>query len=231
MKISLPPGLSHFWGCMKGQGATHLVGGAVRDWLLGREVADFDFATALLPEQVRDLNFGSVVRWSPHALSLSLQLSPELTVDVTTFRRDLPPFKNRHPAQVVPVASFKEDAPRRDYTICALALTYEGEVLDFCGGLKDLLSRTLRLIGDPYTRLQEDSLRALRGLRFALDLDFEFESCTSEALSRLTVDALPLRGHYLVEAQALWSRFSQAKARWGWSWIEAFEEKIKKHHL
>ena len=163
--------------------STYLVGGCVRDLLMGREPGDWDVATSARPEQVMAL-------FSPNALPTGLKHGT-VTVsvggdpfEVTTFRRDGKYLDARHPDHVEFTADLREDLSRRDFTVNAMAMDLRGDLTDPFGGQEDLCSRQLRCVGEPDCRLSEDALRIMRGLRFAATLELTIEAQTSRALHR-----------------------------------------------
>jgi tRNA nucleotidyltransferase/poly(A) polymerase len=147
-----------------------LVGGCVRDILLGREPADFDVTTDARPERVLEL--------FPYGLTVGAQFGVVLIardgnkVEVATFRHDVGYSDGRHPDQVVYAETAQEDVARRDFTINGLLMRHDsGEVLDFVGGREDLKAGLIRAIGEPERRFEEDKLRMLRAVRFAARFD------------------------------------------------------------
>lgn len=149
-------------------GTTRLVGGAVRDALLGLAVKDIDLATRLTPQQVVARLQAARLKAVPTGIAHGTvtAVAPGLTVEVTTLRRDVA-TDGRH-AEVAFTDDWREDASRRDFTINALYATLPGgEISDFFGGLDDLQARRVRFIGDPLQRIAEDHLRILRFFRFS----------------------------------------------------------------
>jgi len=160
---------------------TWLVGGAVRDWLLGNTASgEWDLATAATPPQVRSL----FRRTIPHGIefgTVGVIGSDEIMHEVTTFRRDVK-HDGRH-AVVEFGVSLDDDLARRDFTINAIAFSpATGELRDPFGGREDLQRGIVRAVGDPGARMTEDRLRALRAFRFAGRFDFEFEPQTWSAI-------------------------------------------------
>jgi poly(A) polymerase len=160
-----------------------LVGGCVRDLLLGREPADFDVTTDATPERVMSL--------FPEGIGVGAQFGVVLVpreganVEVATFRSDVGYSDGRHPDRVVYSTTAKEDVQRRDFTINGLLMRDDtGEVLDFVGGQADLKAGLLRAIGEPSRRFAEDKLRMLRAVRFAARFHFVIEPVTSAAIRR-----------------------------------------------
>ena len=148
-------------------GETRIVGGAVRDTLLGIDVADIDLATRLMPDEVLDRLRVAGIRAVPTGIAHGTitAILPSGPVEVTTLRRDVA-TDGRH-AVVAFSDDWREDAARRDFTINALyADASTGEVFDYFGGLDDLAVRRVRFIGDPLQRIAEDHLRILRFFRF-----------------------------------------------------------------
>jgi putative nucleotidyltransferase with HDIG domain len=161
-----------------------LVGGCVRDLLLGVSPKDFDVATSATPPEV--------LRLFPRADQVGAHFGVVLVreggeqVEVATYRRDLKYLDGRRPEGVEFETDPRQDAIRRDFTVNALLLDpVTGEVIDFVGGRADLEARVIRAIGDPELRFREDHLRLLRAVRFAARLGFAIEPETFTAIQRL----------------------------------------------
>ncbi|HEY2012400.1 MAG TPA: CCA tRNA nucleotidyltransferase [Bryobacteraceae bacterium] len=164
--------------------AAFLVGGCVRDLLLGRHPIDFDVATSARPDELLRL-FPGADQVGAH-FGVVLVRQEEAQVEVATFRSDLEYQDGRHPEGVHFETDPRQDVLRRDFTINALLLDpSSGEVLDYAGGRADLEARLVRAIGDPERRFREDHLRLLRAVRFAARLQFEIEADTFAAMQRL----------------------------------------------
>src|SRR5437899_12030590 len=160
-----------------------LVGGCVRDLLLGREPADYDVTTAATPDQVAALFPESVAVGAQFGVILIPR--DGVKVEVATFRSDTGYSDGRHPDSVVYSKAPKEDVQRRDFTINGLLMRHDtGEVLDFVGGQEDLKAGMIRAIGDPERRFAEDKLRMMRAGRFAGRFGFEIEETTFHAIQR-----------------------------------------------
>jgi poly(A) polymerase len=160
-----------------------LVGGCVRDLLLGPEPADYDVTTDATPEQVMAL--------FPESIAVGAQFGVILIprdgtkVEVATFRSDVGYSDGRHPDRVVYSKTAQEDVQRRDFTINGLLMRHDsGEVLDYVGGQADLKTKVIRAIGEPDRRFTEDKLRMMRAVRFAARFGFEIESETFRAIRR-----------------------------------------------
>jgi poly(A) polymerase len=159
----------------------YLVGGCVRDLLLGCHPKDFDVATDAPPGRIMQLfpNSGQV---GAH-FGVVLVRDGGAQVEVATFRSDRDYTDGRHPASVQFESDPREDVLRRDFTINGLMMDPEsGEVLDYVGGQADLERRAIRAIGDPEIRFREDHLRLLRAVRFAARLGFAIEPATMAAI-------------------------------------------------
>lgn len=147
----------------------YLVGGYVRDYLLGVTSFDVDIATDALPKDIHRIfnsiknNYGSV----------NIKVD-KLNVDITTFRKDLN-YVNRRPSKVVYINNLKDDLERRDFTINAICMNKNGKIIDLLNGCKDLDRRTIKMIGSIDVKLKEDPLRIMRAIRFACILDFKIE--------------------------------------------------------
>jgi len=158
-----------------------LVGGCVRDLLLGRGPADYDVTTDATPDQVTAL--------FPESMAVGAQFGviliprDEMKVEVATFRSDVGYSDGRHPDRVVYSKTAEEDVQRRDFTINGLLMRHDtGEVLDFVGGQADLNEGIIRAIGEPSRRFAEDKLRMMRAVRFAARFAFAIEPETKKAI-------------------------------------------------
>ena len=167
---------------------TFWAGGCVRDELLGRTPADYDVATAALPDEVRSLFGRGRTLAVGAAFGVITVLGPRGAgqVEVATFRADAASTDGRHPAGVT-FCSAREDAQRRDFTINGLFLDpLSGEVHDFVDGRRDLADGIVRAIGVPAMRFGEDHLRMLRAVRFTAFFGFVLEHETRAAIERMT---------------------------------------------
>jgi tRNA nucleotidyltransferase (CCA-adding enzyme) len=169
--------------------AAYLVGGGVRDSLLGRAVTDWDVATDALPETTLGLFPGSAYKNRFGTVTIGGQPP---TAEVTTFRRDHRYANHRRPDSVTFTDSLEEDLARRDFTVNAIAWGRAGDGdaqardpdwADPTGGMADLDAGSLRAVGDPAVRFDEDALRLFRAARLAAQLCFEIEPATRAAMS------------------------------------------------
>lgn len=164
--------------------AAFLVGGCVRDLLLGRAPKDFDVSTDATPDQVLQL-FPKANQVGAH-FGVVLVRDGGAQVEVATFRSDHAYEDGRHPGHVTFEKDAREDVLRRDFTINALMMAPDsGKVIDYVNGRADLERGIIRAIGDPERRFGEDHLRMLRAVRFAARFGFEIESATMNAIRRL----------------------------------------------
>jgi putative nucleotidyltransferase with HDIG domain len=168
----------------KGHSA-YLVGGCVRDLLLGNEPTDYDVATSATPDQVQQY-FSQTYPVGAQFGVILVEIGNQDFVEVATFRSDVSYSDGRHPDAVRYTLSAQEDVKRRDFTINGLLLDPENnQVLDFVGGQMDLKNRLVRAIGQPDVRFQEDKLRMLRAVRFAARFDYQIERETFVAIRDL----------------------------------------------
>ena len=147
----------------------YLVGGFVRDYLLGINSFDVDIATDALPKDIHNIfnsnksNYGSV----------NIKID-KYNVDITTFRKDLN-YVKRKPSTVIYIDNLEEDLKRRDFTINAICMDKNEKIIDPLDGCSDVRKRIIKIIGDIDLKLQEDPLRIMRAIRFACVLDFNIE--------------------------------------------------------
>lgn len=185
MNLALPPSTRRILGILKQNGhEAFLVGGGVRDFLLGRKPKDWDIATDALPDRIEALFPKTLPLGKAFGIIVVVPDEGD-PVEVATYRADSPYADGRRPESVT-FTNAREDALRRDFTINALFMDPDsGEILDFTGGRADLDARILRAIGDPAVRFAEDHLRMLRAVRFAATLGFTIEPATFAAIQRL----------------------------------------------
>lgn len=158
----------------------YLVGGCVRDFLLGKQPKDYDIATSARPEQVLKLFDHTAQTGIAHGTVLVIE--DGMPIEVTTFRKDGEYEDHRHPKEVEFVDDLLEDLKRRDFTINAMAWNPKTGLVDPFNGKKDLDDKIIRAVGDPEKRFEEDALRMIRAWRFAARLGFEIEKDTKKAI-------------------------------------------------
>ena len=162
----------------------YLVGGCVRDLVMGHEPADYDVATDATPEQVLGLYPGSLTVGAHFGVVVVLQAGGP--IEVATFRSDGRYADGRHPSEVRYAKTPQEDVRRRDFTINGLLYDpIEDRVLDYVNGQADIRGRCIRTIGDPFERFEEDYLRMLRAVRFAARFGFTLDPAAVEAIRQL----------------------------------------------
>lgn len=163
----------------------YVVGGCVRDALLGRTPKDWDICTSATPEEMQRIFSGyHVVETGLKHGTLTVVLH-HVPYEVTTFRVEEGYADHRHPDQVRFVHDVREDLARRDFTVNAMAWSPEEGLVDAFGGREDLRAGIIRCVGDPYTRFGEDALRILRALRFASTYAFQIDGDTAAAIHAL----------------------------------------------
>ncbi len=163
----------------RGYGA-YLVGGCVRDMILGVQPNDWDICTSALPDEVRALFEKTVCTGIKHGtVTVMMGKHP---VEVTTFRAESEYIDHRHPKSVSFVLDLNTDLSRRDFTMNAMAISAEGIISDPFGGMEDIKNRLIRCVGVPEERFEEDALRMFRALRFSARLGFEIEEKTLAAI-------------------------------------------------
>lgn len=174
---------------LKGAGfEAYIVGGCVRDLILNKEPNDWDITTNAKPEKIQEIfpdsfyenNFGTVgVKTESEDEKLKV-------IEVTTYRTEGEYKDSRRPEGVQFVESLEEDLKRRDFTINAIAMDIDGKIIDPFGGQEDLSKKTLRAVGDPSARFNEDALRMMRAIRIATQLNFDIDASTFQACCDLS---------------------------------------------
>ncbi len=163
----------------------YVVGGAVRDFLLGLENHDYDFCTDALPEQVIKIFKKTIPTGIEHGTVTVLFKGNSF--EVTTYRTESDYTDSRHPDSVRYVRNLAEDLSRRDFTVNAFAANCnDGKITDLFEGEKDLKNKIIRAIGNPEERFSEDALRMMRMCRFAAKLNFTVEENTNIAAKKLS---------------------------------------------
>ena len=163
-----------------------VVGGPVRDFMLGKEPSDYDITTSALPEEVKAVfaEHKTVDTGIRHGtVTVIVDSEP---YEITTYRTDGEYKDSRHPESVSFTSDITEDLARRDFTVNAMAYSPRYGITDPFGGREDLTLRTIRAVGEPSVRFGEDALRILRAVRFSSVLGFEIEPATADALRSLS---------------------------------------------
>ncbi|MCH4154156.1 MAG: CCA tRNA nucleotidyltransferase [Saccharofermentans sp.] len=167
--------------------SAYVVGGAVRDMVLGVVPHDYDVATSATPDAVVDLLEKNGIAYTDMAAKHGtvMALTGSGPVEITTFRIDGGYSDGRRPDEVGFTRDINEDVMRRDFTINSLYLDRDGHICDITGGIRDCRVRLIRTVGDPHERFAEDALRIMRALRFAAVLGFDIEDSTFAAMEDL----------------------------------------------
>lgn len=181
-KMALPIDVLFIINRLKSRGySAHVVGGAVRDSLIGRELGDFDITTDALPEESKAAfsEYKTIDTGIKHGtVSVVIHKVP---YEITTYRIDGDYKDSRHPDSVTFTRSLDEDLKRRDFTVNAMCYNLDDGLVDPFSGAKDAEAKIIRAVGDPCVRFDEDALRILRALRFSSVLDFDIEEATADA--------------------------------------------------
>lgn len=160
----------------------YLVGGCVRDSLLGIEPLDYDVTTSALPSQIIDIFSNCKIIPTGIKHGTVTVIYKNIPFEVTTFRTDGLYLDNRHPDSVNFTNELKDDVSRRDFTINSIC--FDDEVVDYYNGIEDLNNKIIKSVGDPLVRFEEDALRIIRALRFSVKLGFDIDSNTSNAIHK-----------------------------------------------
>ncbi|MBQ2581581.1 MAG: CCA tRNA nucleotidyltransferase [Ruminococcus sp.] len=183
MKISIPDYAQKALSLLHAQGfKAYIVGGCVRDAVLGKTPNDYDICTDCTPDVMKKVfsGFTTIETGIKHGtLTVLIDRQP---LEITTFRSDGTYTDHRKPDSVKFEKELSEDLKRRDFTVNALCCNDDEGVVDMFGGLDDIKNKVIKCVGKPQERFDEDALRILRALRFSSVLDFEIEPATSQAI-------------------------------------------------
>lgn len=159
-----------------------LIGGSVRDFVMGLPIGDIDITTNATPEEVKQVfaDFRVVETGIKHG-TVTVLIDNE-PLEITTYRSESTYSDNRHPDSVTFSKSLADDVVRRDFTMNGIAYDFDNGFCDLVGGLTDIKNHTIRCIGNAETRFNEDALRILRAMRFSSVLGFEIEEETKKAI-------------------------------------------------
>ena len=185
MEIHIPTGARKIIARLEQHGyEAYIVGGCVRDSLMGKRPSDWDICTSARAEEMMALfEDKRVIPTGIQHGTLTI-LAEDGAYEVTTFRIDGEYLDHRHPKSVAFTRELAEDLSRRDFTINAMAWHPERGLIDLFGGVEDLHDRLVRAVGDPVQRFNEDGLRMLRMVRFATVLDFDYDPATYDAVRK-----------------------------------------------
>lgn len=157
----------------------YIVGGYVRDKLIGRNSNDIDICTSATPKEIMEI-FPNTS--SPNYGSINI-IYKNTNFDITTFRKDIKYQDNRTPVKIKYIKNIKKDLLRRDFTINTICMDKNGNIIDYLNAKPDLEQKIIKTVGNPRYRLKEDSLRILRAIRFATILDFDIDTKTKHYLT------------------------------------------------
>lgn len=184
IRIDVPEKARHIVAVIQAAGfEAYVVGGCVRDSVLGREPQDWDITTSAKPEQVKALFPRTIDTGLQHGTVTVMQ--DKEGFEVTTYRIDGEYEDSRHPKEVVFTPNLEEDLKRRDFTINAMAYNDEKGLIDIFGGMKDIEAGVIRCVGKPEERFREDALRILRAIRFSAQLGYEIDEATKDGIKEL----------------------------------------------
>jgi len=186
----LPSEVLKVWKKLIDKGySAYLVGGCVRDLLLKRKPKDWDITTNAKPEEILEI-FGKDAFYENRFGTVGVKTKSEdeslKVIEITTFRQEKKYLDFRRPSEVTFTSNLETDLHRRDFTINALALSFEGKIIDIFNGISDLNNRIIRAIGNPEERFYEDALRLIRAIRLACELNFQIEEKTFKAISKFS---------------------------------------------
>jgi tRNA nucleotidyltransferase (CCA-adding enzyme) len=183
MRIEIPSGAKFIIDQLYKNGyEAFVVGGCVRDSLMGKEPKDWDITTSASPYDVKEIFSRTVDTGIKHGTVTVLV--DKVGYEVTTYRIDGEYKDSRHPEEVIFTQDLKEDLRRRDFTINAMAYNDTVGVVDEYNGMNDLKNRIIRCVGVPSERFEEDALRILRAIRFSAQLGFSIDSDTKDAMRK-----------------------------------------------
>lgn len=159
----------------------YIVGGFVRDYILNIDSVDVDICTNATPKELLEIFENAIPNEEYGSVKLNFK---KINFEITTFRREIKYVDNRKPIEIDYIDSLSEDLKRRDITINTLCMNSDGEILDLLGAIKDLKNKIIKVVGNPYEKLEQDALRILRCIRFATKLNFRIDLKTKQAIKR-----------------------------------------------
>lgn len=184
-KIILPKNVEFILNFLNDEGfEAFVVGGFVRDYIIGMQITDIDISTSAKPVEVCSIfsDFTVIETGIKHGtVTVLIEKTP---YEITTFRVDGDYLDSRKPETVEFISDIKSDLLRRDFTINSLAYSCKSGILDYYGGILDIKNKIIRCVGEPETRFKEDALRILRAIRFSSTLDFNIEPNTQNAMKQ-----------------------------------------------
>lgn len=189
----------------------YIVGGFVRDYILGINSTDVDIATNATPKEIMDLFPNSVLPKEEYG-SITIYIKND-RFEITTFRREIKYINNRKPIEIEYIDDLIEDLERRDFRMNTLCMDKTGKILDYFDGKKDIENKTINTVGNSDYKFSQDSLRILRAIRFATNLNFEL---SNEVKSAIIKNKSLLRSlSYNRKKQELDKIFSSSNSKYG----------------
>ena len=181
MKIAIPNDVQYIISTLEQHNyEAYVVGGCVRDSLLGKHPDDWDITTSANPQQVKELFTHTIDTGLQHG-TVTVRIN-HTNYEVTTFRVEEDYIDSRHPSKVYFTKQIADDLNRRDFTINAMAYNPKSGLVDLYNGQQDLQNHIIRCVGNPHERFTEDALRILRALRFSAQLNFDIDTNTLQAI-------------------------------------------------
>lgn len=186
----------------------YLVGGCVRDYLLGINPGDYDITTSAKPDQIMDIfSFTKVITTGLKHGTVTV-IYKKIPFEITTFRAEEKYLDNRHPEKVDFVDNLQSDLERRDFTVNALA--YDGKLYDYFNGVNDLNNKIIKCVGNPKVRFEEDALRILRAVRFSFKLGFMIDKKTNieihnnkELLKNISIERIMIELEQIIQYDSI----------------------------
>lgn len=186
MTIDLPASVKKVLALLNNSGYyAYAVGGCVRDAIIGTAPEDWDITTNALPNQIKEVFLKYIVIETGIKHGTVTVLIDNNSFEITTYRIDGEYTDNRHPSKVVFTDNLKEDIKRRDFTINGICCDIKGNIIDYFDGKGDIADKTIKAIGVPKDRFNEDALRIMRAIRFSSVLGFKIENNTKQCVHSL----------------------------------------------
>ncbi|MDH5646233.1 MAG: hypothetical protein OEZ01_09510, partial [Candidatus Heimdallarchaeota archaeon] len=162
----------------------YLVGGVIRDHMLGTSTKDYDISSSATPNQIKKVfKNNKFLDYGEKHGTISILYKQEV-IEITTFREETSYSDGRRPDKINFIKDLRSDLSRRDFTINAMAATKDGNIIDYFGGKNDFKAKIIRTVGEAVERFSEDSLRMFRAIRFAVRLNFSIEKETFDAIKQ-----------------------------------------------
>lgn len=197
----------------------YVVGGYPRDLYMGKDTSDYDICTNATPKEIKEIFSNSTLKREQYG-SVTLFYN-DLRFEITTFRKDIKYYNNRKPIEIEYIDDLLEDLKRRDFTMNTICIDSKGEYIDLLNGKRDIDKKIIRTVGDAYKKIEEDSLRILRAIRFATVLDFDLDKRLIDAIKKYKYLLKNLS--YYRKKEELDKIFSSPNCKKGINLIKEFE--------